>query len=88
MIDHDLVEGRIKRLENSIAVQKRVIERREAGRSWTMANDRNAGAAALACDRRRLVYSADHLEALKSSALDRSIRLSPLDGRGAELRRP
>ena len=66
MNDPDLIEGRIRCLENSIAVQRRVIERRETGRVSAMANDRNAGAAALAHDRRILDSSTHDLERLRA----------------------
>ncbi len=66
MTGQSLIDGRIACLENSIAVQKRVIDRRENGRMWTMANDRNAGVAALAHDRRTLDSSTKSLKLLQA----------------------
>ena len=66
MTGQSVIDGCIACLENSIAVQKRVIERRENGRMWTMANDRNAGVAALAHDRRILDSSTRNLKLLQA----------------------
>ncbi len=66
MIRNDLLDGHITSLENRLVVQKRVIERRESGRVWTLSNDRNAGVAALAHDRRTLERNVSDLARLQA----------------------